>query len=247
MEKAEYYRWMKTLIETEQDGNNHHVTKRSRDTKLLKKSLHEAGIDFTKCAILINQDQGYSKVNGIKLNIMYPISYWNAMETYHSMKKTNWFQFKGKNYIPLQDKENPDKTRQPLLDQFSSRAGADIVITTKGSIPSTFSVKTLDEEYYTAMAKSRYVLCPHYVDNPGTFEHMWSYRFIEAMMVKSMPLLYKETPLSSNFTNGFNFVWNDLDSYPEPDQSLLDENFVKAKEKHSLSAENITNIKNTLI
>jgi len=66
-----------------------------------------------------------------------------------------------------------------------------VTATTRGR---NFPVKSWDEEYYTYMASSKFVLCPS-----GDAGCPWTYRFFEAMLCGAIPIVETETPAYKPF------------------------------------------------
>jgi len=66
-----------------------------RQTILLHEALKERGLNYKKYRIEINHDLGYSKINEIRLPIIYPDSFWIEAKKFHNNKKIISFYFNG--------------------------------------------------------------------------------------------------------------------------------------------------------
>lgn len=85
---------------------------------------------------------------------------------------------------------------QVILNNFLSKLGVSsgyvlVTATTRGR---SFPGKSWDEEYYTYMASSKFVLCPS-----GDAGCPWTYRFFEAMLCGAIPVVENETPAYKAF------------------------------------------------
>ena len=65
---------------------------------------------------------------------------------------------------------------------------------------------TFNHGYYRELASSEYGLCPHQKNFSGIEYTMWTYRFLECVMCKTVPVVFSETPLGSEFLNGFDYI-----------------------------------------
>ena len=165
---------------------------------LLKRALVEAGFTLKKLTIKCDHDLGVNYVNGIQLGIKYPESFFNKAVALTTEDKTTDFYFNG--YI------NKDGGRWELLEPFSSHSNAIIIASEDGR--NTAKKDWFNEDYFSQFSNAKFGLCPHQLDWPGTKESLWTYRFVEACFVGSLPVLFEATPLSKKFISGYTYFWD---------------------------------------
>ncbi len=137
-------------------------------------------------------------VNGIKLKIKYPDSFFYKADSLISENKKNDIYFNG--YI------NKGGGRKHLLEPFLSFSEATIISSNEGREQKKKDV--FNEKYFSELSYAKFGLCPHQIDWPGSKEHMWTYRFIECCFTRTIPVLFLSTPLGNNFINGYYYVWD---------------------------------------
>ena len=197
-----------------------------KQTIMLKKALAEEGINPENCKIEINHDLGYSYVNGIKLPVIFPKSHFEFAEQCHTSNKTFMFYFNGN--------AGKGNTRQKLMHKFLTKENSKITFNNDGRIIENKGIP--NPEYFKEMAKSTFSLCPHQPNWNGDKEALWTYRYIEALILKTMPVQFKDTPLTKTFTENSMFRWDNDDFINLPTQKELDKNYKFAKNKFSLSS-----------
>lgn len=204
-----------------------------KQTILLKEALREYDIDPKNCRIQINHDLGFSIVNTIKLPIIFPKSFFESAKKYHDLDKKFMFYFNG----------NPGKNnnRKDLLKDFIDRDDSKIVFTNDGRIVENKG--KVNEEYFSEMAQSHYSLAPHQPNWKGDVDALWTYRYIECLMLKTIPVQFKSTPLSPKFTAGTIYKWNDETFDKLPSAQDLEQNYNNAKLRFSLSKKQIKEIR----
>lgn len=201
-----------------------------KQTIMLKLALDEAGIDPNKCKISIDHDKGRSYVNNIELPIIFPKQWFEYTKNLHTLKKEYNFYFNGN--------IGEGSSRQKLLEKFTSRDDCVVVWSNDGR--DVANKKKYNTEYFTGIVKSKYGLCPHQPDWKGDMDALWTYRFIECLMAKTVPVNFRETPLSSKFTNGFYFIWDNHEFTDNIDETVLEQNYNLALSTFTLSSKQIS-------
>ena len=131
-----------------------------------KKYLEELNYPDTT-VIRIDHRMGKTYINSIQTNILFPNYILNYTKGLHTTEKSIDYCFKG-TITPSRQWIYQFKENSILLNSNYGRNPA---------------VKyTLDTEYYSMLSKSKFTLCP-LGDCP------WSYRFFEAIMCLSIPVL----------------------------------------------------------
>lgn len=176
-----------------------------RQEVLLKKALKEHGINPNKLRIVIDHDKGKNWINDLEFGIKYPDSHLTKIESTLNIDKSITFYFNG--FM------GDDEGRRSLLKPFEAVPKALIISSSHGRKRRLKGEVNL--EYYAGLGKSKFGLCPHQLDWPGSWSHMWTYRFIDCVIAGSVPVLFRKTPLAESFVSGFNFYWDDeiLDKY----------------------------------
>jgi hypothetical protein len=208
-------------------------TEKLKQTIMLKKALTEEGIDPKACKIEIDHDTGHSHVNGVKLPIIFPRSFFNYAETVHKTNKQYMFYFNGN--------AGKGDTRKKLMQNFVDRKDSRMVFTNDGRVVENKG--TPNPTYFYEMSQSHYGLCPHQPNWRGSMDALWTYRYIECLMLKTMPIQFRDTPLTESFTEKSIFKWDD-DSFEKlPTQKELDFNYKFALKKFSLSKKRVKQIR----
>lgn len=209
---------------------------------LLRKALKEKGFDLTMLKIESDHDLGLNYINGIELGIKYPDSFFYKAQKLISNKKESAIFFNG--FI------NESGGRKELLEPFNTMTDSIIISSYDGRIQS--KKDTFNEDYFFALSNSKFGLCPHQKDWPGSKKHMWTYRFIECCFTGTIPVVFKSTPLGKSFIEGFFYVWDDefkknynavIDRYS---YQIAKENNRLAKNKFCISDEEIKAILSSL-
>ena len=196
-----------------------------KQTIMLKKALLEEGIDPNNCEIVIDHDPGYSYVNSVKLPIIFPRSHFEFAEQCHTNKKKYMFYFNGN--------AGKGKTRVELMSKFIDRDDSKIIFNNDGRVIENKGMP--NPVYFKEMAQTHFSLVPHQPNWRGDLEALWTYRYIEALMLKTMPIQFRETPLTKTFTEDSLFRWDDDKFDVLPTQEELDKNYEFAKNKFSIS------------
>ena len=121
----------------------------------------------------INHSIPSTKINGIEYGLVFPKSLLQFNE--NANKDID------KLFVGLMTEK-----RKPFLSKFKD---AVIVPSTRGR---TMSTKIFDVDYFKAVARSKYTLCPN-----GDF--IWTYRFFEAIIFKSIPIIEDYTEIYDGY------------------------------------------------
>lgn len=195
---------------------------------LLRIALSEKGFELDKLEIKCDHLLGKNYVNGLEFSIKYPDSFYDkAMSIIPEEKNINFY-FNGN--------MSENGGRANMLKPFINSPFNLIVKSEEGR--NTKTKGNFNLEYYVPFASSKFGLCPHQADWPGNKDFMWTYRFIEACFVESIPIVFEEAPLGIKFLEGFNYFWKEqiLDSNlkvapPFYDKELAIKNRNLAKQK----------------
>jgi hypothetical protein len=208
---------------------------------MLKIALLEIGIDTKWVEIQVDHLNGYCKINGIVFELIFPkVHFFYCREALFKVPKTRRFYFDG---YP-----GDDEGRKEMLFPFK---GKDSLITFTDQGRRREYKGSLNEDYFTKIASSKFTLCPHQKDWPNPNSRIWTYRFVEACMGFSIPVVFNKTPLSKTFVDGFYYVFDDnisegqniqVDDY---DAHLL-RNFKLAEKRFTFQEEHVSKIWQTL-
>lgn len=209
---------------------------------LLRLALQEKGLNLKKLDIRCNHDLGLNYVNGFEFGIKYPDSFFYKSQKEIPLKKKYSFYFNGN--------MSSEGKREILLKPFKNLHNSLIISSNDGRV-----VKNKDKfnkKYFELFASSKFGLCPHQVNWDGNLDELWTYRFVESCFVESVPILFRKTPLSEKFVEGFFFLWDDqvLEMYQK--NKLLEfndeikENTLKAKQKFCFTENEIEIIKKSI-
>lgn len=207
---------------------------------LVRLALKEKGFNLRKIKISIDHDLGLNYINGVKLGVKYPDSFFEkATELGNSKKFVNYY-FNGN----MSDSGG----RKKMLEPFAKMPNSVIVESNDGRIEE--KKDKFNNEYFQGLANAMFGLCPHQADWQGTQDALWTYRFIECCFVKTIPVLFKEAPLSIKFTEGFNKLWAheilSSDEIKAYNGKHAEENNKLAKQRFCLTSEECKQIQNTL-
>lgn len=198
--------------------------------RLLKQAIQEEGIDFSAIDTntKINHQKGYVEFNGIRLGLKYPKSYVEKINTL-SKEKIYDFCFIG---------HFEDKGRQELLEKYQTK-NSYIKNSYNGRDP---EIKyEFDYSYYSILSSAKYGLVPNHKGPWYDHEYAWSYRFIECIFSKAVPILFKETKLGRHFLKDYSFIWDhnfrdlDINTY----KSYANKNYSMAINEFLLQPEEI--------
>lgn len=201
-------------------------TDKLKQAIMLKKAFVEEGIDPNNYKIEIDHDAGFNYINGVKLPIIFPRSHFDFAKDCHTTDKKFMFYFNGNS--------GKGNAREKLLKKFIERSDSKIIFNNDGRVKKNKG--TPNSIYFHEMARTHFSLSPHQPDWRGDSAALWTYRYIECLMLKTMPVQFKETPLTKTFTEESLFRWDDDDFDILPTQKELDKNYKFAVRKFSLSS-----------
>ena len=203
---------------------------------MLKIALEEQGISVNKCNIQVDHDKGLSYVNNVQLPIIFPKKWFELANDLRNCDKEYNFYFNG--FV------GKGSVRETLLAEFIKREDCKIVWSNDGRNVNNKQKFNLD--YFVGLSKSKYGLCPHQPDWPGDIQSLWTYRYIECLMVGVIPVNFRKTPLSTTFTEDTQFEWDDdvLKIDLSTNRNVLDHNYKVALSRFTLTQEQVALINN---
>jgi hypothetical protein len=186
---------------------------------LLRSALAEQDFDANAAKIQIDHKNGFNFVNGHKFNIKYPFRYRELAEAIPIDRKFKYV-FSGH--------MSPEGGRKEMLEPFD---GPESHIE-KNDFGRKRSTKFgFNDDYYKLMRSGRFSLCPHQQDWRGPKKTAWTYRFIEAVFSRTLPICFRAAPCGPQFLEGFNVFWDDdahtLDNY----EHKVESNYALAGER----------------
>ncbi len=100
--------------------------------------------------------------------------------------------------------------------------------------------------YYQDLSHSWFCLCPVHPGKWYVHDHAWTYRFVESIFCRSIPVAFRSTPIGRNFHRDIVFYWNDQDHPRQDYEKIVEHNYCKAIEYWTFTKEEIQNVKNFL-
>lgn len=212
--------------------------KRLKQEVILRKALSERKIPLKNLKIEIDHLNGTNSINGVLTGIIYPDSFFRKAEKLIPRDKTLNFYFNGN--------MSGAGERKHMMAPFVELDKSIIINSDVGRI--NFLKDKFNKSYYKGLAMAKFGLCPHQKDWPGDRDNMWTYRFIECCMVKTIPVAFEEAPLGKNFTKDFKFyhtkdVLSGKISYSHEEASY---NLDQARKRFSLTDDQVQAILKTI-
>lgn len=164
-----------------------------RQEELLIRALSERKIELNRNSISTDHLNGINKIGTIQTGVIYPDSFFRKAKKLHSLAKDYVFYFNG--FI------EPAGGRKELLEGFTIRPDSKIVESSTGR--KRFMKSRFNSVYFRGLASSRFALCPIHTNWPGDPQTAWTYRFIDAVIAGTLPVVFEETPLGDTFVDGF--------------------------------------------
>lgn len=197
----------------------------------ITKALEEYGI--VNADIKTDHIRGLTFVNGVTLGIKYPLEY---IEKINNLNKDKLYEYC---FLGMFGKE-----RGNLLEKFIDK-NSKIENNRNGRDP---TIKySFDAEYYQTISNTKYSLCPNQgSDSKYKHEYGWTYRLIETVFCRSVPVAFRATPYGSKFIKDIKFLWDDENHYLTVDEytEIIDMNYKKALTWWVLQPDEIELIKN---
>ena len=198
--------------------------------RLLKQAIQEEGIDFNAIDTntKINHQKGYVEFDNIRIGLKYPKSYIEQINVISKQKKYD-FCFIG---------HFEDKGRQQLLEKYRSK-NSFIKNSFYGRDP---KVKyNFDTTYYSVICSTKYGLVPNHNGTWYDHDYAWSYRFIECIFAKALPIIFKETKLGKHFLKDYHYIWDDEFNLLEQEtyNNFVEQNYAMALKDFLLQPEEI--------
>lgn len=193
---------------------------------LFKMSLLEIGIDPSKVSVKVDHVYGENFIQGMRFGLIFPKMFFQISSQLKNHHKTVDFFFDG---YP-----GDDDGRKALLQPFACRNS---IIRYSDNGRKATSKGVYNKHYFDDMACSRFALCPNQKDWPHKHNFVWTYRFVEACMAFSIPIVFRETPLSDEFTKGISYIYDDqiLQEEHHFEIETAERNFEAARHKFTFS------------
>lgn len=215
------------------------MSKKSRNPErlmqyqLLKLALLEE--DVTSEDIIVDHKKGLNYVNGKELELKYPNSFVHKIASLSTEKK---YQYCFKGGLTC---SSATFNRTALLEKFQ---GPNSVITDTQYGIKRKDKTVFDEPYYQLLSNSLYSLCPNWAGKHWDHDFAWTYRFIESALCKTLPVVFRETPLGTNNTKDLFFLWSDeLHTLSKEDYSnAVNDNYIKAVSYWTLQPDEVLKI-----
>lgn len=184
----------------------------TRQEALLRRALLERGVEYD--SIAIDHANGRSTVDGTSYGIVYPDSFFRNGKALLGAPKKRRAYFRGR-LTPQ---------RRAVMEPL----GADIEASEFGR--DRTKKDAWDPVYFERLASAEFGLCPHHPEWGGPWATLWTYRFIDCVLVGAIPVVFRVTPLCEPFVGGFHYVW---------DNQLADASYLTeaAVHNHRLAAE----------
>ncbi len=235
-----------TIISKIKDFQRYLKCKIVRNTKLkqellLRLALKERGFIPEKLKISIDHETGTNYVNGIKLGIKYPDSFYNLAIQLIPEDKFVSLYFNGN--------MSDSGSRKLMLEPFFDIKNAIVIESEDGRLQG--KKDKFNNDYFQGLANAQFGLCPHQADWVGNEDSLWTYRFVECCFVEAIPILFRKAPLSEKFTKNFYLHWDDQILNAAGSVGISYDKFharanrEKAKELFCLTDEELKQIKKT--
>lgn len=197
-----------------------------RQEALLRISLLEIGLDPGWFNIKVDHKNGRSAINGYEVGLVFPRVFFEVGEHYSKVEKKYEFQFNG--FI------GTDRARQKMIRPFEGEAS---LITFSMDGRAKHAKGMFNAKYFNEIASSKFTLCPHQQDWPHKNSIIWTYRFVDACIGYSIPVVFRRTPLSESFTKGIYYVFDDevFDAKKIYEREKAADNFMLARKRFTFS------------
>jgi hypothetical protein len=181
-------------------------------------ALQESGVDCDLKDLTIFHNTGHNEYKGERYNVTFPQSFVEKAKALHTTDKTYEYNFMG----------NPVKHRAWVKEYEED---CNFIRFSAGG--RHFPKDQFDaNDYYNHIANSKFTLCPAGSDAIwATGEYVWSYRFAEAIMCRSIPIITEQDYLEDKM-KGYTFFYSDEEHIY--DEEILDRNYELFIERHTL-------------
>lgn len=160
---------------------------------LFKQSLIEIG---EEPLFRTDHKQGYNYINNRQYEIKYPTSYIDNIGKISKDKKYDYC------FIGYIGKLG----RSDLIKKFSLYNSIIKDSATGRNIDTKYN---FDSGYYQTLANARFSLCPNHIGDWYIHNRAWTYRYIESLFCKTIPIIFRKTPLGKDFLKDTFFLWDD--------------------------------------
>ena len=184
------------------------------------------------CDFETDHKHGQQKIGNLTFGLKFPRRYVDAIAGL-DINKTYKYCFIGH----INSRLGRDSMLEPFQGPHSYIRNSNY-----GRNPATKFSLTLD--YYQQLAHSKFVLCPNHQGGEWYIhDWAWSYRFVETIFCKSIPIVFRSTPYGKFFVRDTFYLWND-DSHDLVDyDNEVEKNYQRALEYWTLQPNEIDQIK----
>jgi len=206
--------------------------------RLLKYALAEHSIDADSLNPQVDHRNGVVNLQGVNFGLKYPKTYLQHIEQLNQDKIYDFC------FVGHFESFGREESLKPFMDKNSYIKHSEV-----GRQKEKYD---FDTSYYQVMCNSKFSLVPNHVSskNPKKWQHpnAWSYRFIEAIISNSLPVLFRESSLGENWIRGFKVLWNDsnFDLSSEQYNRLLKRNKDLALERFFITKDELTQLQKVL-
>jgi hypothetical protein len=174
---------------------------------------------------------GINYINKIPFDIKYPLSY---IENIQKLSREKFYKYSFAGTM------NKQSGRDNLLEKFQ-RADSKIISSNNGRNPDT--KYKFDVDYYQLISNSEFGLCPNHAGGEWyVHDNAWTYRFMETVFCRAIPIVFRKTPLGKNFVKDIEYVWDDDNHKIANYDKIVEDNYNKALRYWTLQPDEITAI-----
>jgi len=181
---------------------------------LFRQSLLEINVEGS---INIDHRMGFNYINNTQFDIKYPKEYIDRIDNIPKEKHYEYC------FIGFIGKLG----RADLLKKFKSDKS---IIKNSLAGRNVDTKYNFDSSYYDILSKSKFSLCPNHVGDWYTHDRAWTYRYIESLFCKTIPIVFRETQLGKDFLKDTFFFWDDDDHTLSKSEynSIVKDNYQKS-------------------
>jgi hypothetical protein len=182
----------------------------------------------------VNHQRGTCQFGPLEFGIKFPRRYVDIVSALDKQKIYDYC------FIGSMDK---NLGRPQLLEKFQGPQ-SHIVDSKYGRNPET--KYEFQSDYYQIVSNSKFCLCPIHIGTWYLHDWAWTYRFIESLFCKTIPIAFKQTPLGKNFVKDVFFLWDDEPHVSGECQEIIEDNYQKALKYWTFQSSEIAQITDSL-
>lgn len=198
---------------------------------LLRKALGEVGIVPGPKDVSIDHINGRNSVKGLVLPIKYPREYLDRANAIPIDRKYR-YTFSGNMAQKGGRREMVKPFEGPHSFIEENNHGRDVTVKFE-----------FNPAYYTLLRSGWFGLCPNQKDWCGPAGTAWTYRMIECAFARTLPIVFRETPYSASFMDGFQFFWDDQPHLFDDYNEKIEKNAAFALEKFFITDREVAFLK----